>query len=184
MDGVFFELSVLPSVVQGRAPAFAVNVWTKDDELSLALCRPGGKVELPWPGARFYAEGITADGTLWDWRDGRGLLMLRPDGSAAPVLDLGPAMASLPKSRPDGGRGYSRFPILLKVGDGEAWVVLRGEWLARVDASTGEPKETWRLPAQPSRGKDSVQAVGEGFFLHDGERIWFVDWEGRARKLV
>jgi hypothetical protein len=110
--------------------------------------------------------------------------MLRPDGSAAPALDLGPAMASLPKSRPDGGRGYPRFPILLKAGDGEAWVVLRGEWLARVDARTGEPKGTWRLPARPARGKDSVQAVESGFFLHDGERIFFVGWDGKAKKLV
>ena len=184
MDGVFFELSLFPALTRGATPVFAVNVWEKEGVLALALCRPDGKVEIPWPGARFYAEGITADGSLWDWRDSLGLLVIRPDGSAAPALDLGLAMASLPKSLPGGGKGFSRFPILLKVGDGEVWVVLRGEWLARVDARTGEPKETWRLPAQPVRGKDSVQAVDGGFFLHDGERTWFVDWEGMAKKLV
>jgi hypothetical protein len=184
MDGSFFELSVIPPLTRGESPLFAVNVWEKEGVLALALCRPGGKVELPWPGARFYAEGITADGTLWDWRDDRGLLIIRSDGSAAPAVDLGAAMAALPKSRPKGGRGFSRFPILLKVGDGEVWVLLRSRWLARVDSRTGELKGSWRLPAQPVRGKDSVQAVDGGFFLHDGERIWFVDWEGKARKLV
>lgn len=184
MDGIFFELSLFPALTRGATPVFAVNVWEKEGVLALALCRPDGKVEIPWPGTRFYAEGITADGSLWDWRDSLGLLVIRPDGSAAPALDLGPAMASLPKSLPGGGKGFSRFPILLKVEDGEAWVVLRGEWLVHVDARTGEPKETWRLPAQPARGKDSIQAVDSGFFLHDGERTWFVDWDGTAKKLV
>ncbi|MBI5239241.1 MAG: hypothetical protein HY926_02105 [Elusimicrobia bacterium] len=183
-DGVFFELSLLPAVARGEAPVFAVNVWEKSDVRSLVLCRPGGRVETPWPGAHFYAEGITADGTLWDTKDNRTMLMLRPDGSAAPVLDLSAALAALPKAGKRDRKGPPRFPILLKVEDGAVWVVLRQSWLARVDAGTGELKESWRLPARPARGKDSVQAVDGGFFLHDGERIWFVDWEGKAKKLV
>ena len=53
-----------------------------------------------------------------------------------------------------------------------------------VDARSGALKGSWKLPAGPARGQDSVHAVEKGFFFHDGERIWFVDWEGRAKKLV
>jgi hypothetical protein len=184
VGGIMSELSLVPAVTPDPSPVFAVNVAGKDGGVSLVLCRPGAKAEQPWPGVDFHTEGLTSDGTLWGWKGNLGLLLIRPDGSAPPILDVSVALAALPKARRDEKEGYARFPVLLRVGDGEAWVLLRGRWLARVDTRTGALKDSWRLPARPISGKYSVTPVAQGFFLHDGERTWFVDWDGKARMLI
>jgi hypothetical protein len=183
-DGILFELSLFPAVTKGPAPVFAVNVTDAANKKSLVLCRPGAQPQIPWPGAGFYADGISSDGTLWGFKNGWTMLMIRPDGSAAPALDLQHAITTLPDQVIHRTKGMSEFPILLRVGDGEAWLLLNGRWLARVDTRTGRLMSARGLRRTPKNGRDSVHAVPEGFFFHDGERTWFVDWDGKARKLV
>ncbi|MCX5797634.1 MAG: hypothetical protein NTY77_19255 [Elusimicrobia bacterium] len=184
VDGIMFELSLFPAVTAKPAPVFALNAFDQKGASTMVLCRPGAKAQTPWPGKRFYAAGLSADGTLWSNFTNRTLLMIRPDGSAAPLLDLAPALAALPRQKGKPSQGLSRFPILLRVGDGELWALLSGRWLARLDAKSGALKACWELPCRPKNGRDSVQSVPAGFFLHDGERTFFVDWEGKARKLM
>lgn len=58
----------------------------------------------------------------------------------------------------------------------------------RADAASGEVRARRRLPSPIGNVKYlthyPVHPVAEGFFLHDGERLYFVDWEGRAKRLT
>jgi hypothetical protein len=184
VGGSMLEPGPFPAVAKSPAPVFAVNVMGGDGKRSLVLCKPGAKPQQPWPGTGFYAEGLSGDGSLWGLKDEFGLLLIRPDGSAAPVLNLAPALAALPKPQRGEGEGYFRLPVLLRAYDSDVWVMLRGRWLARIDAQNGTLKGSWRLPARPFAGKYSVQPVEKGFFFHDGERTFFMDWEGQAKKLI
>ncbi|MBI5208618.1 MAG: hypothetical protein HY927_01435 [Elusimicrobia bacterium] len=130
--------------------------------------------------SQFHADGLSADGTLWQSNGPQAMTLIGPAGKAASLVDVSTALAGLPRP----ARRVKERAVLLRAQEGELWVLLAGRWLCRVDGKSGEVRKRWRLAARPMDALRSVQPVEEGFFLHDGERIHFVDWEGRSKRLT
>ena len=173
---------VIPAVTPGRAPVFIVNVREADHWPYAVSCRPGAKAKTLWPGQSFHPRGVSVDGTLWQNPERYGgiqrlddpliILMLGPDGNPKPILNVRPAMTALLRGVKRHGRLLGELAILLRVADGEAWVLacpceFRDGGTKRIVAAAGGPwgRRLWGVPCSiglllSRRGADLVRGLG------------------------
>lgn len=164
----------LPVRRLGTRAVFTTPVELARGERALAVCE-GGRARLEWRGDADanFALRMTADGTLWGWRDGRTLHLAGADGFQPP-LPLDAALWSAQK-----------FPELLRRAEGSLWI-LAGQQLRRVDEKDGRLLESWPLPnMERLRGEHerAHRVIETGLLVHDGRRLWLIDWNGKRKPL-
>lgn len=174
---------------------FIVPTETKDSEATY-LCRPGGKTELIWPEYFRLTLNLspTPDGALW----GLGRKSLQSSGSPmvnliAPELYIltadGEALSALSTFRVLERTGVTNGQIrLLKAGGGYLWYNADNRFLVRAGIKNGEDLKIWKLPKVPrKRGyyakEGAVSPSPEGIFIAATDGVYFMDWEGKSKKI-
>jgi len=169
---------------------------------STYLCRPDGRTETLWPeyfrlGQNFY---LTPDGTAWGTTLshsritefsllGRSLYdfdepvfyILTREGKALSGLQI---HSALKKAGEKNGRAG-----LLKAEGDTLWFNVGDKYLVRVSAADTDDFKSWKLPASVWEGNHSlspsnVSASRRGIFIAAEDGVYFMDWEGKLKKLV
>ncbi|MFA6318879.1 MAG: hypothetical protein WC943_15830, partial [Elusimicrobiota bacterium] len=139
-------------------------------------------VQQVWrsPESVHYSLEMAADGTWWGWRDKFTLHLLTREGKFLPPVSVEPAIRSL-KS----GQGELKgMPRVLRMEEGKLWLLAEdGRYLAVVDVGTGRLVESWAMPKGCGDFITLPHATSDGFFLDGRKGLYFVGWDGKARKL-
>lgn len=174
---------------------FIVAAETKEGE-STYLCRPGGKAEVIWPEYFRLALNlsVTPDGAVW----GVGRKTAVSAGSQmvyliSPELYIltadGEALSAWSTFRVLERTGVTNGELrLLKAGGGYLWFNADNRYLVRAGIKNSEDLKIWRLPEVPRRRghfarEGSVSPSPEGVFITAADGVYFMDWEGKSKKI-
>ncbi len=127
---------------------------------------------------------LLPDGSYWGPRDRYSLHVLTAEGEFLRPLFLWPGLRELPKELPRDSEWPEGRPTVLRRNGDSLWLIAEHRFLVQVNMRTGQFERWWRLPDSSNCGYFRWRTTEGGFFLDTGLRIYFVDWEGRARKLV
>lgn len=169
-----------PAYAVGDRDAFLVPLKLGEGRYAMAVCRPGGKVELVWRGASPPPERLYADrgGALMGF-GGDGLLYLvSAGGEFLPPLNARPVFDRLKR----GGEGRTR---LLRFDGARVWLAAPDR-LVVFDARSGAVQGARELPWRGARRayrEDSFHAARDGVFHYDGRRLQFVGWDMTVKDL-
>ncbi len=161
------------------------------------LCRPNGKAEPIWPEYFRLTQNLslTPDGAVW----GIGIKSLRSYGSPA-VKMISPEFYILtaegtPLSAVNTRGIMERTGVtngeirLLKAGGGYLWFNADNRYLVRAGIKNMEELRIWRLPAVPRKRDYYYARVGavspspDGIFVAATDGVYFMDWEGKGKKI-
>ncbi|MBI5882202.1 MAG: hypothetical protein HZB91_03755 [Elusimicrobia bacterium] len=156
-------------------------VPTNEGERSYASVYEGRRlVRKVWeaPDSRRFALERAADGTWWGLRDKSSLHLLTREGEFLPPISLEAALKSLPAEE----ARNEAMPRVLRVEGGMLWLLAaEGGRLLKVELATGQVSRSWDLPK--GRALTGPSVTEKGFFLDTSRALYFIDWEGKARKL-
>lgn len=192
---------VLPGEIVTRAPIpgvqlagglhFLAPVRAKDD-YSTYLCRPDGKSEMVWPSYFRVTQNLTLtpDGTVWG-------VERRPLAPAGRHPDTGIATALFYLLTPDGKSmsAVNTDGLLRKAGitygdiwplrarDGYLWFNAGNKFLVKAEAGNLDNASFWELPKVVRERHKTVSPSADGVFIAGADGIYFMDWEGKKRKI-
>ncbi|MBI4677744.1 MAG: hypothetical protein HY748_09185 [Elusimicrobia bacterium] len=127
-----------------------------------------------------YSLMPVVDGTWWGWRDRYALHILTKEGEFLPPVSVEPALRSLPLE----GGGPEGMPRVLRVDAGKLWLLAeKNRFLAVVDIRTGRLERSWPLPEAARGWRCAWHVTAEGFFFDGRGALYFIRWDGTARKL-
>jgi hypothetical protein len=170
-------------------------------ESTTYLCRPDGTVRPLW--SRFFAfpfnVTVAPDGTVWNKLDNPG--RITRSGFITKTLLNSPSFYIQHRE----GKSFERRfdGILLKTGvkdgnirlahsDGDAlWLIVGNKYLAKTGIHDPNRIALWRLPETPqfsyrlfSHSFPMVHPAPEGIFVMAFKGVYFMDWEGRIKKIL
>jgi hypothetical protein len=164
--------AVLPS-----GPVFLVPVSLASKKGVLVVCRPDGSttVERTLEGD-YSSPRRTLNG--WPWmtdEHGRRLLLADDQARFLPPLDLDPVR-----------EWVGIWPEVVRADERNVWIVAdNSNWLIRLDRHDPNMPGRWKIP-QPGAREEvflGLQVIPDGVFALDGQRLYFLDWEGRLKDL-
>jgi hypothetical protein len=160
------------------------------------FCRSGAKAVIGWPGHIPYSGPpraalplSTPGGAVW-WTDQESLaghyrrifLIANEEGRPLPPFRFSRQMIART------GTDEFRTTLLRAAGD-DLWFNLHGKYMAKVKAGDPEQYQLWELPkltifsfSNPDYAL-SAKAVTAGVILTALDGVYFMDWEGRKKKL-
>lgn len=160
------------------------------------LCRPNGKTELIWPEYFHLTQNLTVnpDGAVWGmspkWAQSAGNSMVNLRSQLFYILTAeGTPLPAVSTFRILERTGVTNGEIrLLKAGGGYLWFNADNRYMVRAGAKDTDELKIWRLPKVPRvRGyfarEGSVSPSPEGVFITAADGVYFMDWEGKAKKI-
>jgi hypothetical protein len=107
--------------------------------------------------------------------------MFSPEGKPLKSVELGKAFSALRQEGP----AIMSHPFLIHRESGRLWL-FAGSDLFQIEESSGFLLKRVKLPRRALSRRDDrsdFDVAEGGFFHHDGRSLYFMDWEGRLRRL-
>lgn len=164
------------------------------------LCAPGKKARRLWPDYFRFGLNLSAapDGTLWGYANRKSRVtltvatasgvskkefdsprfnILTRDDRSIESFSLDNILRDLPG---DGGD-----ISLVREEKGELWFTIGNAYLVRTGAAPNGPYSSWKLPesVRHKYWRSTVQATRNGVMVAAMDGVYFMDWEGRTKKL-
>ncbi|HAH06470.1 MAG TPA: hypothetical protein DCM05_08080 [Elusimicrobia bacterium] len=127
---------------------------------------------VPEKGVGRFKLHALPEGTLAGWRERWSAIRFSPGTGFAAPLDLSAAVGALPERE---------TPRFARWTSESLWLIQGERRLLRLDASSGALKDSWALPSGP-KGAELVVTL-DGIFCDTGRELYFVGWDGAARRL-
>lgn len=164
------------------------------------LCAPGKKARRLWSDYFRFGMNLSAapDGTLWGYTNRKShvtLTVATASGVSKKEFDS-PRFNIL--TRDD--RSIESFSLdnilrdltevegdiaLVREEEGELWFTIGNSFLVKTGASPNGPYSAWKLPdsVRQKYWYSTVQATRNGVMVSALDGVYFMDWEGRTKKL-
>ncbi len=183
-----------------RADGFNYIVPAREGKKEVTyICPPGGKARKLWNGYfRLGADLWQApDGTLWGYNrkaritstvtgitgtsrkefDSPSFNILTRDGRSIESFQLDAVLRELPQAEGD--------IALVREEKGELWFTIGNDYLVKTPPGGQTPYSVWKLPVSVREKfwRSALQPTRDGMIISAMDGVYFMDWEGRARKL-
>jgi hypothetical protein len=204
-----FHPKLVPGFYLKDGIGFIVE-YRKDGRKYSVLCRPDGKTtSLPLQFDYFnhpYGPQMAPDGTFWNRKLERAQLTwaaenkLRTEGGdarfAGATFDILTSEGRALRVKLDGVLRATRvnngnIRLVHAKGD-HLWFSVGNKFMAKTSAQDTENFRLWRLPQAPLQPRmesygllwDTISPATDGIFITGTKGVYFMDWEGRIRKLL
>ncbi len=177
----------VPALYLPDGAAFALPVLTEANRETIALCKPDSTVQFPWDRVWMIEEheekgfrrtALPGGGVAWESRADGTVLVIGPDGTAYPPLNMDVISEQFPIKR-----GMPKYVAVRRLAGSSLWFLFQHRILAEVDLNQGRILKSYPLDSSPNCCYTYRPFTREGVYYRGHERMLLIDWSGEIRDL-